>query len=149
MNELAVKLRELRTTKNLTLEEVGNAVGVSKSTVLKWENGKIQNMRRDKISALAAILGTTPAFLLGWVDEPESPILNAQGIAAMQKITRKKVFENLLSLTDFQVIADESEGMIIINTGKAEIEQNDEMIERIMDDIIDYFAYRLVKEGKR
>lgn len=41
---------------NLTLEEVGNAVGVSKSTVRKWETGYISNMKRDKIALLSKTL---------------------------------------------------------------------------------------------
>ena len=49
---------------NLTLEEIGNAVGVSKSTVKKWENGFISNMKRDKISALAKILNINPVTLI-------------------------------------------------------------------------------------
>jgi transcriptional regulator with XRE-family HTH domain len=45
----------------LTLEEVGNAVGVSKSTVRKWETGYISNMKRDKIALLAKTLNLSPA----------------------------------------------------------------------------------------
>ena len=50
----------------LTLEDIGNAVGVSKSTVKKWEDGYIENMRRDKISKLADILQLSPvSFIIG------------------------------------------------------------------------------------
>ena len=49
---------------NLTLEEVGNAVGVSKSTVKKWEDGFISNMRRDKIAALSKVLRINPVSLI-------------------------------------------------------------------------------------
>lgn len=48
----------------LTLEEVGNAVGVSKSTVKKWEDGFISNMRRDKIAALSKVLRINPVSLI-------------------------------------------------------------------------------------
>lgn len=48
----------------LTLEEVGKAVGVGKSTVLKWERGYISNMRRDKIAILARVLQIAPTDLL-------------------------------------------------------------------------------------
>lgn len=37
--KLGEKLYALRKQKGLTLEEVGNFVGVGKSTVRKWENG--------------------------------------------------------------------------------------------------------------
>lgn len=48
----------------LTLEEVGNFVGVGKSTVQKWESGYISNMRRDKIALLAKVLKMNPAELI-------------------------------------------------------------------------------------
>lgn len=49
---------------NLTLEEVANHVGVSKSTVKKWETGFIKNMRRDKVALLAEVLKIPPTSLL-------------------------------------------------------------------------------------
>lgn len=63
------KIKALREEHNLTLEQVGEAVGVGKSTVRKWETGIIANMRRDKIAALAQVLHTTPAYLMGWKEE--------------------------------------------------------------------------------
>lgn len=68
--DIAGKIHDLRISRGLTLEEVGNYVGVSKATVLKWESGKIKNMRRDKIVRLAEILGTSPGELIGWTPEP-------------------------------------------------------------------------------
>lgn len=55
----------------LTLEDVGNFVGVGKSTVLKWENGYISNMKRDKIALLAKVLQINPTELID--DEPSEP----------------------------------------------------------------------------
>jgi len=49
----------------MTLEELGNAVGVSKSTVKKWESGIIANMRSDKIAELARALNLDPWILIG------------------------------------------------------------------------------------
>ena len=46
--------------------EVGEAVGVGKSTVRKWEIGMIANMKRDKIAKLAEVLRVSPAELMGW-----------------------------------------------------------------------------------
>lgn len=62
------KIKMLREANNMTLEQVGNIVGVGKSTVRKWETGAIANMRRDKIAKLAQALKTTPAYLMGWTD---------------------------------------------------------------------------------
>lgn len=67
------KIKSLRKLQGLTLQEVGDAVGVGKSTVRKWESGDIENMRRDKIAALAKALHTTPAYLMGWEEEEAVP----------------------------------------------------------------------------
>lgn len=57
-------IRIRRAELGLTLEDIGNAVGVSKSTVKKWENGFIENMRRDKIASLASVLEISPVSLI-------------------------------------------------------------------------------------
>lgn len=64
--EMGEKIYNLRKEKGLTLEELGNLVGVGKSTVRKWEKGMIANMKRDKISKLASALNVSPAYLMGW-----------------------------------------------------------------------------------
>lgn len=76
--EMGEKIYNLRVQKGLTLEELGDMVGVGKSTVRKWENGIIANMKRDKILKVSEALDTTPAYLMGWKDkepsEEHSPI---------------------------------------------------------------------------
>lgn len=68
---MSEKIKELRVSQNLTLEQVGDVVGVGKSTVRKWETGMIANMRRDKIALLAQALHTTPEYLMGWSTDIE------------------------------------------------------------------------------
>lgn len=67
--ELSEKIYMLRKERGLTLEQVGNYVGVGKSTVRKWENGMIENMRRDKISKLAQCFCVSPSYLMGWEND--------------------------------------------------------------------------------
>ena len=66
--DISEKIKALRKERGLTLEAVGDVVGVGKSTVRKWENGDIKNMRRDKIAMLAQALGMAPGYLMGWDD---------------------------------------------------------------------------------
>lgn len=65
------KLKALRLQRGLTLQALGDRVGVGKSTVRKWENGDIKNMGRDKIELLAKALDVDPGYLMGW-DETET-----------------------------------------------------------------------------
>lgn len=73
--DISNKLRERRLELGLTLEEVGNIVGVGKSTVRKWETGAIENMKRDKIAQLAKALQVSPSFIMGW-NEPKNNVIN-------------------------------------------------------------------------
>lgn len=58
--EIGRIINERRIELELTLEEIGNYVGVGKSTVKKWETGFIENMKRDKIKLLSHILKVSP-----------------------------------------------------------------------------------------
>ena len=70
MTDLGNRIYTARKALNLTLEIVGQYVGVGKSTVRKWENGMIKNMRRDKIKKLSEILKVSPSYLMGWTEDP-------------------------------------------------------------------------------
>lgn len=83
---LSEKIHYLRIKNNMTLEEVGNLVGVGKSTVRKWETGQIKNMRRDKIAKLAVALKTTPDYLLGWDGQKLSSQIKQELIGYVENI---------------------------------------------------------------
>ena len=59
----AERLRQLRRKHNFSQEELAGRVGVHANTVSSWENGVIPKTK--KLQALAEILGTTSAYLLG------------------------------------------------------------------------------------
>lgn len=65
-------ISERRKALGLTLEQVGQACGVGKSTVRKWETGMIQNVGRDKLRDLAGILRMDPTRLID-LNEEQSP----------------------------------------------------------------------------
>ena len=77
-NDFGKLIRARRKEKGLTLEIVADAVGVTKSTVLKWENGLIANVRKDKIGPLAEILDIDPIALIGFVDASEKEQLSEE-----------------------------------------------------------------------
>ena len=50
----------------MTLEELGEYIGVSKQTVQRYESGVISNIPGEKIEQMARALSTSPAALMGW-----------------------------------------------------------------------------------
>ena len=69
MSVINSKLKNRRKELNLSMKEVAEYVGVSESTVSRWESGNIANMGRDKIYALSKILKISPAEVMGVENE--------------------------------------------------------------------------------
>lgn len=63
------RLKEIRKAKKMTLEELADAIGTSKQTIHRYENGIISNIPHEKIEGLAWALGCSPAELMGWEDD--------------------------------------------------------------------------------
>lgn len=70
MKSIGERIREERQKIGYTLEKLANEIGVTPSTILKYENGSI-NIPSDKIEKLSVALKTTPAYLMGWTEAHE------------------------------------------------------------------------------
>ena len=75
-------IKKRREELSLTYEQLGNMIGVGKSTVRKWETGLIENMRRDNIVALSKALNISPAIIMGWqpIEDDNKLILSKEEI---------------------------------------------------------------------
>jgi len=83
MSGLHDALARRRKELGLTLGDVAKFVGVSTGTVSRWESGEIDNMRRDRIAALAEILQVSPLFVMGLEDTSDDEI--PENISPIQK----------------------------------------------------------------
>ncbi len=95
-------IKSRRKELNLTLEQVGDLVGVGKSTVRKWETGDIENMKRDKIVKLAKALRVSPSYIMGIEDEqPQLETLPVKKIPVVSKISAGLPIYNEENLIDY------------------------------------------------
>ena len=124
------RIKQLRLEKGMTLEELGNKVGVGKSTVRKWETGMIENMKRDKISKLAKALCVSPAYLMGYEERVDYTYLDMIIDCEPNSEKRNKDFKEHL-LTYVNKLAQLS----------------DDHIDKILHDI-EYYAEQEKKLGK-
>lgn len=76
------RIKELRTDRDMTQAELGKLIGVGKSTINKYELNKIA-IPSAKIEALATVLRVSPAYLMGWEENPV--IVQAAKQAAFRK----------------------------------------------------------------
>lgn len=69
MSEMGRRIRDLRLDAGLTQEQLGDMVGLQKSAIAKYENGKTENMKRSVIQKMAEVLGVSPSYLMGFEDD--------------------------------------------------------------------------------
>lgn len=73
MNDFGARVRAARAAAGLTQLELARAMGYStRSTISRIESGDNQ-IPMDRLDALAAALGTTPAYLLGQDEAEPAP----------------------------------------------------------------------------
>ena len=86
MCDIGKKMYRRRKELGLTLEEVGDAVGVGKSTVRRWENGMIKNMGRDKIAALARVLQLSPVEFVPAAGEEAPARISGEDLSRLEAL---------------------------------------------------------------
>ena len=72
LNEIAKRLKALRSEKGLSLRDLSRRTGLTKSTLQRYETGNIGNIPLSKIDVLAKGLNVNPHAILGWDTESNS-----------------------------------------------------------------------------
>lgn len=67
------RIRKVRLEQDVTQQELADYIGVSKQAVYKYENNIVTNIPTDKIDAISRRLRVSPAYLMGWEEQPASP----------------------------------------------------------------------------
>lgn len=71
MSNLGQRIADLRKSLGMTQEELAHRIGYkSKSAINKIELGG-RDLPQKKIADIARALGVSPAYIMGWLDEPE------------------------------------------------------------------------------
>lgn len=63
------RIKDLRLKKGATQEEVGKIIDVSKATIMKYEKGLVENLKRSSIEKLAKYFNVKPSYLMCLEDE--------------------------------------------------------------------------------
>ncbi|EJP83802.1 MULTISPECIES: helix-turn-helix domain-containing protein [Bacillus] len=98
-------IKKLRKERNITQEQLGNAIGVSKMAISYFEKGK-KAPGRETLEKIADYFNITTDFLLGRSDDPElteyeSKVVTEEGnniiklIETLPKEERQKAWEQL------------------------------------------------------
>lgn len=67
---MKTRIKELRTAKGLTLRQVGEYIGVNRSTVKRWEDGDSVTIKMEYLVLLSNLFLVSPEYLMRLSDEP-------------------------------------------------------------------------------
>jgi transcriptional regulator with XRE-family HTH domain len=82
--EIGAKIRDARIAKGLTQEELGNIVGLQKSAIAKYENGRVVNIKRSTLQKLATALDLKGSDLVMESNPKEAAELSARVLLDME-----------------------------------------------------------------
>ncbi len=136
------RLRQLREKANLTQEEVGKQLGVTKATVNRYESGKI-DIKRTIAIKLSDILNTTPSYIMGWDESAKTSSYNLPEIIPPSKVDPDMFVLNMYKRLDIEDKAEVRGTMKqMLKADKYNTEFATEIFEDINADI-----KRIIKKG--
>ena len=69
---MGLRIKQKRTEKNITQDDLAKNLGLNKSTIQRYETGKIKAVKLPVIEAMARMLHVNPAWFIGKSEE-ETP----------------------------------------------------------------------------
>lgn len=97
MTDIGKLIKDARLAKGYTQEELGNLVGVQKSAIAKYENGRVVNIKRSTLQSLAKALDLKGSDLIIESSPSEAASLSAR---VLSDSDLREVVELYLSLNN-------------------------------------------------
>lgn len=95
---IGLRLRQLRENANMTQEEVGALIGVTKATVNRYETEEI-DIKRTIAIKLGKVLNVSPSYIMGWEDDDKPNIKSINNNMNLSE-QEKKLIEYYRKLND-------------------------------------------------
>ena len=70
----AERIKQRRKDLGLRAEDVAERIGVSRSTMFRYENGEIEKLPINHLVPIAKALHTSLDYLMGWTEDEKEPI---------------------------------------------------------------------------
>ena len=74
--DMAKRIKERRLQMKYTQEELAEKLGLQKSAIAKYENGRVENIKRSVIAKMSEVLECSPSYLMGWDDNTNAELDN-------------------------------------------------------------------------
>lgn len=91
------RMKARRKSLGISADKVAEALGVSRSTVFRYEKGDIEKVPSEQLEPIAYVLNTSVGYLMGWVEDPDwsapdnfTALINEEDIACLLRDNRKR-----------------------------------------------------------
>lgn len=101
--EIGQKIKKARLERGLTQQELGDLVGVQKSAIAKYENGRVVNIKRSTLQKITKALNIRPSELL-FNDTPKD--------TANLHVKIITDFELMDAIKDYYLLSEENQKMV-------------------------------------
>lgn len=101
--DIGQKIKKARLEKGLTQQELGDIVGVQKSAIAKYENGRVVNIKRSTLQKIASTLNIKPSELLFSETPKNTADLHVKIITD---------FELMESIKEYYLLSEENQRMV-------------------------------------
>ena len=93
--EIGTKIKTARLAKGLTQEELGKMIGVQKSAIAKYENGRVVNIKRSTLQKLASALDLRGSDLIIESNPKEAATLHAKVLMDNELMSVMEIYFSL------------------------------------------------------
>ncbi|MBQ8971656.1 MAG: helix-turn-helix domain-containing protein [Clostridia bacterium] len=93
------RIKERRIALGLSADRLAEMIGKNRATIYRYESDEIENFPLPIIDPLADALQTSPAYLMGWTDDP-SPMVYETTPEDEPDPERERIATLFLSLTE-------------------------------------------------
>lgn len=107
------RIRQARLEQDVTQQELADYIGVSKQAVYKYENNIVTNIPTDKVDAIARRLKVSPAYLMGWEEQPTPATPIPPGFIPMPQMRKVPLVGSIACGTPITA-EQNTEGMVCV-----------------------------------
>lgn len=107
--DIGAKLKQRRLDKKMSAEELAKRLGVSKTTIYRYEKGEIAKVPTETLEKISKILNTSPAYFMDWSDIPNNT--KSDIVAIYDKLNQTRQ-EKVLNFASDQLAEQEQENTI-------------------------------------
>lgn len=139
--EIGNRIKHARNLRNATLDNIAQKVGVTKSTIQRYETGKINTIKIPVVESIAAALNVNPLWILGKSDIMELPSQKVPKIMMyynqLNNLGKREAVKRVEELTYIPQYTEESD-FLLLNAAHADDYANaPEELKRLEEDIMD------------